>query len=305
MSYKAKSIVQSRVRFMLDEYRLLPRCLYTCNPAHNWVKHEFRDPHVQGTLDPSRKFVQALLRDNPYITKHYKANLERLPKRDRDRLLFGNWDYEDDPAQLMNHESIAALFVNEHVTPEGKKYMSCDGARFGKDKTIIRIWHGYKCILREEMTKASTVEVAERIKELGGRLSVPRPHTIIDEDGIGGGVLDQLPGAKGFIAASSPVRAKATEKYDSLKTQCAYKLAELVNEFRFYEPVERVANMELLSEELAEVKEKNLDRDGKRTLVGKDKMKQALGRSPDDLDTYIMRAYFEIARTGTSGSQTW
>src|SRR5688572_21413549 len=34
---KARNIVKSRIRFRLDEYGLIPKCLYTCNPAKNWT----------------------------------------------------------------------------------------------------------------------------------------------------------------------------------------------------------------------------------------------------------------------------
>jgi phage terminase large subunit len=294
VTHKAKSIVRSRIRYGLDEYGLIPKSLYTCNPAHNWVKSEFRDPFIQGTLDKSKKFVQALLKDNPYITPHYKENLMSLEKRDRDRLLYGHWDYDEDPAMLMAFANIEALFTNSHIEPSGQKYMAIDVARFGKDKTVIRIWHGYVCIKRIALDQSSITEVGNLIKRLSKEYQVPVSNIVIDEDGIGGGVVDQLPGCKGFIANARPINMKQNEKYDSLKAQCCYKLAELINNKLMYEPMETHQIKEKLTEDLQHIKDKGIDKDGTRGIMSKDKVKEALGRSPDDGDTYVMRMMFEL-----------
>jgi phage terminase large subunit len=299
VTHKAKSIVRSRIRHMLDEYNLIPKSLYTCNPAHNWVKSEFRDLAMQGTLDKSKKFVQALLEDNPYITPHYRENLLTLEKKDRDRLLYGNWEYDDDPSMLMKYEAISAIFTNDHVQAEGQKYMAVDVARFGNDKTVVRIWHGYRVIHKESIDKSSTTQVAVRIKALSTKFQVPISNVIVDEDGIGGGVVDQLPGCKGFIANSRPINPKPFEDYENLKAQCCYKLAELVNNKLMYENGAEDDNERLL-EDLQQIKDKNPDKNIKRGVMSKDKVKEAIGRSPDDGDTYIMRMWFELKRGTTT-----
>ena len=40
-----------------------------------------------------------------------------------------------------------------------------------------------------------------------------------------------------------------------------------------------------------------VDTDGKQSVISKDVQKSMLGRSPDDLDCYIMRAYFDLKST--------
>ena len=46
--------------------------------------------------------------------------------------------------------------------------------------------------------------------------------------------------------------------------------------------------------ELEQVKQYNMDKDGKRTVLPKDKVKDILGRSPDFADTLMMREWFEL-----------
>jgi phage terminase large subunit len=38
-----------------------------------------------------------------------------------------------------------------------------------------------------------------------------------------------------------------------------------------------------------------MDKDGKRQVLPKDKVKEIIGRSPDFADTLMMREYFELA----------
>jgi phage terminase large subunit len=79
-----------------------------------------------------------------------------------------------------------------------------------------------------------------------------------------------------------------------LKSQCAWHLAKMVNSGQVYEDADTTTR-ELLEEELEQIKQKNIDKDGKRSLQSKDLQKMVLGRSPDDADTYIMRAWFDLA----------
>jgi hypothetical protein len=46
------------------------------------------------------------------------------------------------------------------------------------------------------------------------------------------------------------------------------------------------------------------DKDGKLRILPKEKIKEHIGRSPDWLDVFIMRMYFETVLR-TSGAQHW
>ena len=51
---------------------------------------------------------------------------------------------------------------------------------------------------------------------------------------------------------------------------------------------------ETITQELEQVKRANVDKDGKLSIVSKDKVKELLGRSPDYADALMMRMYFEF-----------
>ena len=50
----------------------------------------------------------------------------------------------------------------------------------------------------------------------------------------------------------------------------------------------------LIIQELEQVKQHNMDKDAKKQVLPKDKVKELIGRSPDFADTLMMREWFEL-----------
>ena len=140
---KAKQIVSSRIRYKLDENNLIPKTLLTCNPSKEWVYSNFYKPHKENRLPTYRKFIQSLATDNRHISKHYKDQLEKLDYISKQRLLYGNWEYDDSEDKIINYNAILGAFELQD-TPSGTGYITADIARFGKDKTVIIYWNGLR-----------------------------------------------------------------------------------------------------------------------------------------------------------------
>ena len=289
---KARNIIKSRIRYQLDENELVPKILYTCNPAKNWTYHEFYKPQTDGTIAENKRFIPSLIDDNPFISKHYKQNLLTLDTVSKERLLFGNWEYSSDLSTLIDYDKIIDAFSSTFV-PSGSRYITCDVARFGNDSTVIGIWDGYRVKLHQYQGK-SVVEVADIIKAFQVEHQVPSSQIVVDEDGVGGGVVDILR-CKGFVNNSSPLENPITrqkENFDNLKSQCYYKLAEMLNDSKLY--INASGTMkEKIIQELEQVKQKSVDNDGKKGIIPKDKVKALIGRSPDFSDCLAMRMIFE------------
>ena len=289
---KARNIIKSRIRFQLDQNDLVPKILYTCNPAKNWTYSEFYKPQQENTISKNKRFITSLIDDNPYISKHYKENLLTLDSVSKERLLFGNWEYLDDPAQLIDYDKILDSFTNTFV-PVGDSFITCDVARFGNDSTVIGVWSGFRVRLYQFNNK-SVVEVAELIKNFALEHKVPSSNIICDEDGVGGGVVDILR-CKGFVNNSSPLEnpiTKKKENFDNLKSQCYFKLADMVNKAEVYIQADGKQKQTII-QELEQVKQKSVDNDMKKGVIPKDKVKAAIGRSPDFSDCLAMRMFFE------------
>lgn len=289
---KARNIIKSRIRFQLDQNDLVPKVLYTCNPAKNWTYSEFYKPQQDGSIANNKRFISSLIDDNPFISKHYKENLLTLDKVSMERLLFGNWEYLDDPSQLIDYEKILDAFSSTFV-PSGPHYITCDVARFGSDSTVIGVWDGLRVKLYQYNGK-SIVEVADIIKKFQQEYQVPTSQIVVDEDGVGGGVVDILR-CKGFVNNSSPLENpinKKKENFDNLKSQCYFKLAEFINDSKLYINADG-KQKQLIIEELEQVKQKSVDNDAKKGIIPKDKVKSLIGRSPDFSDCLAMRMFFE------------
>ena len=285
---KAKNIVASRLRYKLDDYGLIPKLLMTCNPAKNWVYTQYYRPSKEGKQKPYRKFIQSLVDDNEYISKYYKTQLQTLDELSKQRLLFGNWEYDATNDSLIEYDAILNLFNQKGI--EGQRFISCDVARFGSDKTIIMYWEGLHIKKIRTLLKSAINDVVSEVKQLQQDNQVPLRNIIIDEDGVGGGAKDYLR-CQGFV---NNARALKGENYQNLKTQCYYKMADLINKGQIGITCDDVNAKNNIIEELEQVRTKDADKDNKLQILSKDTIKSIIGRSPDYADAIAMRCYYEV-----------
>lgn len=309
--YKAFDVLKSRIgRQKNKEYNLTPKMLITCNPKKNWLKRKIWVPWEKGELDKKYYYIQSLYSDNHYTSDIYGENLAEIAdKSTRQRLKEGNWNYDDDEGTLIDQEAIADVWTNPKKG-EGT-YITADIARFGKDRTVIYIWEGWQVISIYVWSHQDTALTSSKLDALLHKLKIPRSSCAIDEVGVGGGVVDNLPGTKGFVANASAIEipggeiktivrngkivtTTAKDNFRSLKDQCGYLLAERINS----RDISIVADIgedmkEGITEEIEELKDYKPDEEGKKRLVPKDIIKENLGRSPDHLDCLIMRQFLQ------------
>lgn len=297
-------------RWKNGEYNLKKKLLVTANPKKGWMKREFVDPFFGGYLPASRKFVQALATENPYLPEGYTDTLASIKDQvTRQRLFEGNWDYDEDKDSMISFDCLTDTFTNT-ITKDGNKYLIADIARLGQDSTVLAFWDGLELYRVEKYQKQDTERTKQIIRDFASSERIPYSHIMIDEDGIGGAVVDSLPGVKGFVANSTPLptasqtRIKQSKivteftpatNFKNLKTQCAFKLAELINEHKISFKV--IEHRDIIIEELtALLRQKDIDKEGKLQIRPKDEVKLEIGRSPDIGDTLIYRAWFELLK---------
>lgn len=302
IAFKAFDVLKSRVGRQLNkEYGIKSKILLTCNPKQNWLYRLFYKPWKKKLLPEKFAFVQSLYGDNEHTAEEYEENLSEITDiATKQRLKYGNWEYDSDPATMIDFDSISDLFTNT-VEESNDKYMVVDVARYGHDKTVISYWKGLEVYKWEEYIKQGTDQTEQKIRDGAHSEQIPFSHIVIDEDGIGGGVVDHLPGVKGFINNGTPFDNPKTGKPDNfqnLKTQCYYKLAEIAVDHGMAVKGANPQQQEWIAEELAQVKTKDADKDGKRRIVPKEEVKDLLGRSPDYSDNLMMRMYFEFSKPG-------
>jgi phage terminase large subunit len=295
---KAKQILKTRVgrKNKLNGIEIKPFWLETFNPDKGHVYTDYYKPFKSGTMPPYRAFVRALPADNPHLPNAYIENLKRADKITRERLLEGNFDYDSDDNALIRYDYIEDLWTNI-LDKTDRKFITCDVARYGGDKTIITVWDDFEVVDIGMFNGLGVDMVAEKVREYSVKYKIPYSHILIDEDGVGGGVVDILRGVKGFMANRTPFPNRITGKPDNfanLKTQCCYYLADWINAHKMAIKIDDENMKENIRQDLSWIKRKDADKDGKLYVISKDEIKEAIGRSPDIGDTLMMRMYFEL-----------
>lgn len=307
ITMNAYDTIKTRInRHLNDKYGIMGKLFITLNPKKNWVHQYFWKPFKAGLLGPDSeiKFLQSLVQDNPFGEKEYENNLRNIKdKIKRERLFLGNFDYDDDENALITYDAISDLYTNSHAL-RGKKYITADIARFGKDTTTIWVWDNWVCIKQYTFRHLSVPESAKKIADIAVTYGIGRSQIVVDDDGVGGGVVDILH-CKGFVNNSSPmletavngiIREGDKQNYENLKTQCYYILAGMINDRLIWVQTEDEELKEKLGEELEQVKRRDPDSDTKLRIIPKETVKELLGRSPDNSDTMMMRIYFELKK---------
>lgn len=314
---KAKAILKTRVgrknKFTVNEetIEVKPFWLETFNPNKGHVYRDYYKPWKENTMPKYRAFVKALPGDNPHLPEAYIENLKRADKVTRERLLNGNFDFDADPTKIMDYEAITDLRTNT-IDESEERFMINDIARFGGDKIVLGLFKGLKLYGLCVYTYQGTDETVKLIKDIATEERVPYSRILSDEDGVGGGVIDNLKGTKGFMGNSSPFEIWDTRlnklvsaNFQNLRSQCYFKLAENVNKHKMainitvfktniegYTAEKALADLE---EELDQVKQKDMSgQSTKLTIIPKSEIKEEIGRSPDIADIMMMRQYFEF-----------
>jgi hypothetical protein len=177
----------------------------------------------------------------------------------------------------------------------------------------------YKVGIQQEL-------IIQHIQDLQQKYQVPNQHVAIDAVGIGEHIANsvQLRGVYPFKSSNSAMptsqsptllRAKSnpiidnrysSNEFNNLRSQTAWYLAEQIKkrdfkisvspETIFKEKEKEFTLRELVEMELSVLRDKNENFDDKkRVLISKKEMKEYLGgRSPNLLDTFTMRAIFDL-----------
>ena len=327
---KAKDVIKTRIRFKLDQYchvcgnqqkkeilsydeqgrynewicanghhtsGLIPKVMMSCNPSKNWLYSSFYKPFKEKSLPVFRKFVQSLVKDNPHVSKHYISTLLSNAKDLVQRLLYGNWEYTDDPLLLFpDYDKILDMFTNNYVQPAGKKYITADIAYEGSDMFVIGVWHGMVLIKIIAFDKVNETQVGQKIDEVRQTYGVPLSNIIYDADGLKKYVKQSaesglLKGAKQFKNGSKPI---GKENFKNLKTQCAFLLSGKVERSELF--ISDQAYRDIMINEFEQIKQKERSDDTEKiALESKDDLKLRLGHSPDFFDMCMMRMWFELS----------
>jgi phage terminase large subunit len=284
-------------RWKNKKYNLAPKLLQTCNPSKNYLYSDYYKKAKDGTLEKWKAFIPSLLDDNKMLSEEYKQNLLRsLTRNQIERLVYGNWEFDDDPASLCDFRDICDIFHNEHIQPLPDKWITADLAMKGRDRFIVIYWEGFVGRIMIDKSKATGKEIEEDLRRVQIDTGTPRSHIIADSDGMGNYLESYLNGIiefKGNSSASDSI-------YNNLRSQCYFKLAEKINKHEIRIICQNKEQEESLKDELGVLKIDDINADDKKKkVISKEKMKELLGKSPDIMDNLEMRMFNECKKQGS------
>jgi len=299
ISEQAYQIIRSRMRYKLDEFGLIPKICMGSNPCKTFIYREFYKKWRDKKLEFYKSYIPSFVWDNPFISDHYITNLKKLDRINRERLLNGNWEYDEDPMRLFDYDQINDMFTNAAI--RGNKYCIVDQSGFGRDNCVISFWDGL--FVTEVFTFKEGISSDDLDKMLTKR-KIPRSQCIVDEIGVGFGLVKDLKGIIGFVANAPALKKKKETKddkylhnYKNLRSQCWFTLSKYVNSAQigiYRDITEEIKN--LLVEDLEQMKQINADKDAPLQVISKKELKElgSLTRSTDVGDSFMMRMYYEV-----------
>lgn len=298
---ECKNNLQASIgRWKNDEYGLVGKLLQTCNPAKNYLYEDYYLKWRNNELGNEVKFIQALPTDNKMITRGYLEELERiLSPNEKERLLYGNWEFDDNPNVLFDYPDILALYTNEFISEGTDRYITADLAYMGSDKFVIGVWHGMVLVKIYAIDKIEQTVVSKKIHDIRIKHKVPIKNVVYDADGLKMFVRESakngyLAGAVQFHNGGKPLKVKGqVENFGNLKTQCAFKLADMVRGNEVF--IQTSEYRDEIIREFQQICRLPMKDDTKIYLEKKDDVRKRLkGNSPDFWDMINMRMWFEL-----------
>ena len=312
---KIIKMIGMRVGSLLNfKYDLFEKVLECFNPDKNHVNLRYWLPFKKSRESQTKKFVRALPSDNP--GKEAKVWLEgkirdyksgEITEAEYQRLIKGNFDYDDNPLKLIKQAAALSVFTNTHVPIDFlNKYMTTDIAMHGSDHFVLGIWYGRVLMQFYRIPITGGKYIVDFIKDLLKSHDIPEEHLCYDADGLGsylGKKGGYFPNALAFNGASNSKRIKK-ENYVNLKAICGHYFANRVNRFEYwYKAIQDDEMQEQVTLEFGVLEGTGMDGDDKKTGINKkeEQKKMLDGKSPDILDMSMMREAFEIKGT----KNTW
>jgi len=278
-----------------DKYNLKRKQFECFNPDKNHVYSRYYLPYRDGKESDFKKFIPALPSDNPHPSvKEWVDDIVKTGDTATiERQIHGNFDYDSDPSKLCDYDAICDLFTNDHVSG-GRKTISADLAMQGRDKFVAGSWSGLTCRIAIDIPKCGGRDIELSLKELKTIDSVGNSNIVADSDGLGSYLESYIKNIKTFHGGSTKVNDKNV--FQIIKDECAFKLAEKINN-REIKIICTPEQEEAIKKELSMcLKRDNINADGKKKMIKKDKQKELLGgESPDYLDMLLMNMIFHTS----------
>lgn len=300
-------------------YKRPGKIIMSCNPSQNFLREYFYDPYErQGAgefqkwkigntinkegkeIDAYRCFLRATCFDNPFLPPSYIENLKSLEPKQRKRLYEGNWNYSDDDNSLFTSECLSKAIIyeipeqpkDENNKEVFNKFIGVDVADKGGDETIATVISN-NIVIEQKSLHAdikSMTPIARQYADELEKLALKHGFTkndakriCIEKNGVGVGLVSQMQ-IKGWRILEYIATGKSRSEY-------IYQLYRDLEDghLKIYY---NISTIEDLRRQL-QAHEVNYDGD-KPKILGKDKVRAKINRSPDMSDSLYLANYSRL-----------
>jgi phage terminase large subunit len=170
------------------------------------------------------------------------------------------------------------------VEPGSPVVVSADPARFGSDETVICVRRGWQVRIAAANHKKDLMETAGRILRVAREEAAKggEPVIVVDDIGIGGGLVDRLRELGEFPveAFNGAGAARDSREYPNARSQAWFDFAEKLGQLDLDDDEQLAADLVAPAY--------RIDSHGRRVVEAKSDTKKRLGRSPDRADAVLM-----------------
>lgn len=321
VTLEAKNAIRSRVGrgIMAKEHSLPGKLVLSGNPSQNFLRTEYYDPYMElgggeyqswiigeTVIRPDKKkvpkkvpmkrcFLRMSVYQNPFIPQSYIDTLKTLPRRERKRLLDGDWDYADDDSSLFKSGLIDKAIMYELPQPSENfnKVIGVDVSDAGRDRTVFSLIDNGVLVTQ----KCSNVQmnwdrkseeplsylIANELIEFAQRngfQQINAKNIAVESNGVGVGVRDALRVRGWTLTEYVNTGQSRSDNYYNLMLNMDSGTIKLYKD---------VSTLGELRKELGAHTYEMENQEPK--VIKKSKLKETLGRSPDYSDSFMIASW--------------
>lgn len=277
-------IATNTLRGTLDEGEII----YTWNPnrVSDYIYKRTFEMGVENML-----VINTNWRENRYLPETTKALIETSKKSDSDDVYQHIWE-----GKLAN-ESNTVIIPRSHLTTQKERQetgvvsIGVDVARYGEDRTVFVKRDGYNVVDIVVLEKLDTVQVVDELRRFTTKLPQLTGSIIVDDGGIGGGVVDQLTRLyRDVVAVNFGASAIKHQDYVNTATEIWFNFQSIAE--KVYIPKDITNYSELIDELSTRLYHyKSTSTGTKLAVQTKDDYKKQSKRSPDLADALLLAFY--------------
>jgi len=256
--------------------------------GHNWCWRDWvnNPPSADYFVVEANSFMNEKNLPADFV-KDLRAMELEAPSHYR-RYVMNSYEDEDLGDKIYRMDSVSKC-ERLNLDPYGFKILSCDVARFGEDRTVFGVYQQTRChrwrqLYLQSYKGLDLMQTTGHLMDLRHKYS---PHeSIVDDRGLGGGVVDRCNEQRANVISYGQLLAKSTPyknpNYKTKDDENHFKLAKLIND----------GDLQLIPNEDQSrdfnVVSYTFKSTGQRSITPKDILKKLGIRSPDYVDMNVM-----------------